>query len=283
MFEQRSSGHELKQGFYDYIVLELNRTPRTGEVYLTNLATLERFVCKPIEDVTADDLRTFKRSHYSQAYKQSVIVAARQFHAWGALEGLWERTSIMDVATPRNPREPKAPISFDTARLLMDSVRTPLELRATYLGLYAGLRVHESALIDSDRWTGNCLTFIGKGGRKRSVPVHKELSSRRAEILCVTPASKNVLIDAFTRLRDRVMARDLDRKLVSTHSLRRTFATAVYDAGAPWEVVQKLLGHGGDVTALYARISWERLVEGIGGIDYNSGQPEQLSLFRNIG
>lgn len=269
---------DLKQGFYDYTVKELGRSPRTGEVYLTNLKTLERFTSKPIEKVTADDLREFKKTDYSPAYKQSVIVAARQFHAWGAMEGHWPRNGIMDIPTPRNPREHRAPLSVPEARRLLDAARTPAEVRATYLGLYAGTRAFESASIRAENW-GDRLTFTGKGAKKRSVPVHPCLQEMRDAILAETPASKDVLIDAFTHLRDRIDARDLEGKPATTHSLRRTFASQVYDRGAPWEVVQKLLGHGGDVTSFYARITWDKLVSAVMSLDYSLDVPVQLSLF----
>lgn len=271
---------ELKQGFYDYLVKELGRAPRTGEIYLTNLGVLERITGKPISRVTADDLREFKRTDYSPAYKQSIVVAVRQFHAWGALEGYWDRNGIADVPTPRNPRDPRPPMSVAEAHRMLTEARNPLEKRAVGLGFYAGTRAIESAeRIGPREWQPDRLTFVGKGNKKRSVPVHPELALIRDEILSEQPGSKDVLIGAFTRLRDRIDASDVEGKPATTHSARRTFASQVYDLGAPWEVVQKLLGHGGDVTGFYAEIVWAKLVDAVAPLDYSVKVPVQMHLF----
>lgn len=82
----------------------------------------------------------------------------------------------------------------------------------------------------------------------------------------------------FAYLRNRLRLTDLEGGLVTPHTLRRTFASTMYEAGAPWEVCARALGHGEDVTALYARISWDRLEKAVGNVRYWDGVPRQLEF-----
>jgi site-specific recombinase XerD len=266
--------------FASYLTDELGRSPLTARGYSYALRCISRWAEKPPWEITASDLRAFKRhTDYSPATKQHVVVAVHAFHEWGVLEEHWKLNGLMAVKTPKTPFRPRPPISSHSARILLENCSTPLEYRVVYLGLYSGCRISESTNMDRSHDHGDRLTFIGKGGKTRTVPIHPELKDKLPTIWSIKPASVGVLQSAMQRLRDKFESKDLEGRKTSSHSLRRTFATTMYDAGVPFEVVARLLGHGEDVTALYARISFDRLKDAVSQVDYYGGEPVQLALF----
>lgn len=270
----------LLTGFTSYQIGELGNSQRTASSYRYSLKCIQRWTGKALADISANDLRAFKRqAPFKPATKQQIVVALHQFHKWGALEGHWPINGIMAVPTPKVPRHQRAPLSLDAARVLLTAAVRPLEKRVVLLGLYAGTRIHEAARMDESHLRGDVLVFIGKGNKKRKVPVHPELAAELDEIFSFAPSSEQVLHSAFSRLRSRVSILDEDGDVVTSHTLRRTCATVMYDNGVGWEVVSKILGHGEDVTARYTKISVEQMREAIGRIDYYRGLPVQGVLF----
>lgn len=266
--------------FADYVLLEAGLAPRTADNYVKDLRRVVGFTGKPIMDTTADDLRRLVREYpCANATKSRTVVSCRQFFSWAALEGYRDLDSIVVVRTPKVIRHPKPSISHETARLLLASCRTPLEYRVIHLGLYAGLRIAESASVEGAMWQRDRLKIIGKGRKPRVVPVHPELHKVSHLILEFTPKSVGVLHSALMRVRSRIGAYDTEGNLVKSHALRRTFGQTLYDSGAPWEVVRKVLGHGSEVTDLYVRVKFSDLRSHVQGVSYFSGQPVQLGLF----
>lgn len=266
--------------FRVYLVDELGRSPRTAESYGWSLRCLENWAKKPADELTSEDLRAFKRgADYAPSTVQGVVVALRSFHEWGALEGYWKLNGIRAVKTPRVVSPPKPPVSMETARILIESCRTALETRVVFCGLFAGLRISESANLTEREWRFDRLKLVGKGRKQREIPLHPELHKRKAEILSSVPSSAGVLHSSLDRLRTRTNARDLDGNPVPSHGLRRTFASTLYEQGTPYEIVGKLLGHGQDVTARYARLPWDRMEAHVKALNYYEGEATQLCLF----
>lgn len=283
VFRAKHRTEDLLGGFHDYTVAELGRAQTTADSYVKALLCLERWVDKPLCKVDSDDLRRFKREardQYAGTSIQQVVVAMRQFHKWGALEGHWPLNGIAAVPTPRRTMIPKPPLAFSAAIALMSACHSSLHFRVVFLGLYAGLRIAESASVTEREWFGDRLTIIGKGSKQRQVPVHPELAKVRPIILESKPATTAVLLSAMQRLRNKARVCDIQGNPASSHSLRRTFADALYDKFAvPQEVVGAILGHGKKVTEFYAPVRFDRMREAVDLLDYSYGSPVQLSLF----
>ena len=273
----------LLDGFSAYEVGELGNSPRTAVSYSYSLKCLARWSGRDLFTLGskgANDLRAFKReADYKNTTKQQVVVAMHRFHEWGAQEGLWELNGILAVPSPKVRLPLKAPLSLESARRVIEEAKRPLEKRVVLLGLYAGCRISESAEMDETHLAGGWLTFTGKGNKKRRVPVHPELANEIDDVLSFRPSSKQVLHSSFARLRDRIGLLDEEGETATSHTLRRTCGSALYDAGVPWEVVARLLGHGADVTARYAKIRPDVLKDSIAKLDYYKGQPVQGTLF----
>lgn len=275
--------HVLKL-FGEYLLLELARSAQTVRGYHQQLVAVARMTGKPICLVSVEDVRyRVKRDTEAALSTKNLRIAAfRQLHMWGLLEKeKWADPAMLGVKSlPYPKRMPKPPIGLMDARKLLANCRTANEYRVCYLGLFGGLRVSESASLEGTNLFGDAMTFVGKGNKERTVPVHPELRKVMPEILARKPRSKEVLMGAFAEMRDRLGVTDLKGKPATSHSLRRTCADFMYDrADVPREVVKAILGHGSSVTDLYAPVRIGKMRQAIEAIDYTLGEPVQLSFW----
>lgn len=264
---------DLLKEFEEYALFELGRRPSTVTAYLHRYGRLQAVIGKPIEVIAAngtDDLRELKRNVL--AGKGPVqpntlrgwIVGIHQLHLFGYIEGYWERNGVMDVKVPPVDEQALPPVSRGEARVLQGSCRRPLEFRLIFPGLFAGMRIGNSALLEGPMWKDGWLDFKNeKTRRKQRVPVHPKLAAVMWDVLASRPTDTSTLQRVKRRLEKRTGVRFV------SHQLRRRFAASLYDNGNPDEVVKDLLGHKGDVTRLYAPVSDQRKLDAIaGGIDY---------------
>ncbi len=138
--------------------------------------------------------------------------------------------------------------------------------------LYAcGLRVSELVGLDLGDVDvdGRVVEVLGKGGRRRRVPVHRRATAAVRAWLAVrdvlaadgTPA---LFVNQHgRRLGVRDVARLVRRRApvpTHPHAVRHSFATHLLDGGADLRVVQELLGHRSvQTTQVYTHVSKERL------------------------
>lgn len=284
MLQRRASDEDVQKDFGDYLLLEEGRSEETVRGYCQQQKAVARMLAKRIVEVSPTDLRYEVKRDMSCALstKQLRITSYRQLHMWALLdERKWANPAMLGVKSPKSPRRlAKPPISLFDARKLLANCQNPNEYRVVYLGLYAGLRVCESARITEGQVHGDRLVFVGKGDKERTVPIHPELAKVLPEFLAHVPKSKGVLMDRMTKMRDRLRVFDLKGRPASTHSLRRTCADFLYDKlSVEREVVKMILGHGGEVTDVYAPVRFPKMAEAMGRLDYNLGEPIQLALF----
>ena len=259
-----------------------NLSERSIRTYIWGIRAVTTQVGKPIWELTADDVMSFmeSRSHSPRTTNQ-MVTAVKQGHKWAAVKGLCKMNGVLAVSPPKLPKQKqKPPVSLDTARRLLEAARTAYEVRVVWLALYAGTRISESADMAPKHFVGDRLRFVGKGGTERDVPVHPELEARLPFIFSQGPCSMSTLDTTMRRLRDRTGACDTFGYPATSHALRRTCGTAMYNAGVSWEVADTILGHALPGQGVrYIEIAWEKLVAAVRLLDYYAGVPSQLSLF----
>jgi integrase/recombinase XerD len=253
----------LRARFFEYLVDERNLSPMTAYTYENSLRRLERFLGKPAETFTSDDLRRFLReSPLHPQTKNSSAVGMKAFHRWGSLEGEWPLNGISEVPGPKVIHDPKECLTTVEARTLLQVVRRPNEARLLFLGLYAGLRVGEMARVDADCWRDDRLRFVGKGRKTREVPVLPELAAKR-ELILSRGSSDSSLKQV---VRSLVYLTGIQ---FSSHTLRRTFAVHLSEDGVPREVIGALLGHApASVTETYAPVRWAEKLDAMDMLSY---------------
>lgn len=276
---RQPSDDEFFAEFRGYLVGVLGRSPATAKGYTGMGRRAAKIMGKPVLKIDSDDLiAVITQKDWKPATKRSLVVAWHSIDKFARMRGYGGRNGISDLQTPSVPRNKKPPISMPNAYRLLAHVETSIQTRVAYLGLYAGLRIEESTNVTDATWLPDRLVIMGKGQKKRSVPVHPELAKARDLILARPPSSKTSAGVIFGRLRDRLDLRDVEGEPATPHSLRRTFATTLYAEGVPWERVQKLLGHDLGVTDDYVQMAFEALDEDVQKVEYRSGEPVQLSL-----
>lgn len=259
--------NDLVDRFALYLSGELHRTEGTVRQYLYRIRFLEEWTGKPIEEVTADDLRRLKANPqgYSSSHIKSMIVTLRQFHSWGVLEGLWQPGSIAALKVPKEDCRESAPLPDDKARTLLEKAEGSLETRLVYLGLYAGMRIGESASLTDEEWQDGWLRFRGeKTNKLREVPVHPDLADERDAILSYATPHKASMQKAKERLEKRVGFAFI------SHQLRKSFSSKLHDEGVSDRVVKDLIGHTQDVTGRYIVVSRRMKQQAIAKLDWHA-------------
>jgi len=133
-----------------------------------------------------------------------------------------------------------------------------------------GLRVSELSGLDCGDVdvAAAVVEVLGKGGRRRRLPMHQrcaEAVRRWLEVRsALAPATDALFVNRHAgRLGPRDVYRIVRRRSpvpTHPHALRHTFATHLLDGGADLRVVQELLGHQSvRTTQVYTHVSKERL------------------------
>jgi site-specific recombinase XerD len=253
-----------RKDFAHYLVGERNLSASTAFTYEQGLMRFERFSGLPAEDATVEETRRFLReSDYNPATKNATLVALKAYHRWGAhLEKRWKSKGVEAVVGPKQVRQPKPCLSPEEAAELIAVCKRPNEYRLVYLGLYGGLRISEAASIGEAEWLADRLRFVGKGRKRRDVPIVRELQSVKGQILAneTTAGTMKHVVRSLSHVTGVQF---------TSHTLRRTFAVSLSEKGVPREVIGTLLGHAPvSVTETYAPVRWQELVDAMEELEY---------------
>ena len=258
-----------------------NLSERTVTTYLWGLKVITEWTGKGPWQITPQDLLAFMQgSTYPPTTTAQIVTAAKVGHKWSAVMGLCKLNGVMAIQPPKTRKPKKAPpVSLETARKMLTAAQSPTEKRVTFLPFYAGTRIGEAADMRKTHDGGDRLRFVGKGSIERDVPIHPLLREVLEKIFSVSPA-RSTAGQTFQRLRDRVGALDIMGRPATPHSARRTCGQTMYNAGAPWEVADSVLGHAlPGAGSRYIDIGWDLQVDAVNRIDYYAGLAVQLPLW----
>lgn len=129
--------------------------------------------------------------------------------------------------------------------------------------LETGMRVSELASLRKDQisWQRDCITTIGKGGKRRVIPM-----SKRTRFYLTEFFMDQNKIKWGSRWIQTIVKRVADRtsimKKVSPHVLRHTFAVCYLHRGGNIRALQGILGHSHiQTTDVYLNYSGERVLD----------------------
>ncbi|MFC1774948.1 tyrosine-type recombinase/integrase [Nanoarchaeota archaeon] len=130
--------------------------------------------------------------------------------------------------------------------------------------LETGMRVSELANLKEDQisWQRSCITTIGKGGRRRVIPLSNLARHYLTE--CFTQGMNRFHLAARTiqKYVKVVADRARIRKPVSPHVLRHTFAVSYLHRGGNIRALQEILGHSSLMTTdIYLNYSGQRVID----------------------
>jgi len=174
--------------------------------------------------------------------RQGHLAGLRGFYRWAVAMDYADRDPTVLIPGYHVPRPSKLPVP---EHVLADALsraddRTTL---AVLLGAYQGLRRAEIAAVHSNDVAGEWLTVLGKGRRRRRVPIHPLLRDRLAALdgwAFPSPRCPGEHVSGGTIAR---WVNDALGEGWTPHSLRRRLGTRSYRASRDIRAVQQILGH----------------------------------------
>lgn len=173
---------------------------------------------------------------------------------------------MVKVPRPKAPRGMPRPVSPQSVHACLAIVNRRRTRAMFVLAVAAGLRVHEIAKVRGADVDDALLHVAGKGGRRRSIPVHPMLAAEAARMPRLglwfpsyQDSSQPVTPGNVSKVLSGVMSR---AGVAGTpHALRHFFATeALRSSGGNLRVVQHLLGHASvATTAVYTDVASDEL------------------------
>ncbi len=201
---------------------------------------------------------------------QRRLTSLRSFGRWAGLGDV-----LKDYIAPQPGRAVPHPLpeGFKGVQALIDVARDEQQKALIALCGYAGLRVGEALSVTCD-WIDvqeMLITVRGKGDKTRIIPISdrcwKNIAS--AYVLALQIRRGDWRLIQYTDSGARALIRTLGRKAglqrpISSHDLRATFGTEVYNHCNDLRAAQELLGHASSqTTETYTGISISTMREAI--------------------
>jgi integrase/recombinase XerC len=239
------------------------------------------------------DVRAFMAARRAQGVGSRSLMrglaGARSFVRFLEREGQGTLGALAAVRAPKVTRGLPKPLPVAAAKRLADAgLRVGEEREAWILArdaavmalLYgSGLRIAEALSLKRAAVpapdTGDTITVIGKGGKRRMVPVLHQVLTLIADYtaLCPYDLADNAPLFVGARggpLSPRIVQLAMARlrgalglpETATPHALRHSFATHLLARGGDLRAIQELLGHASlSTTQVYTAVDTERLLE----------------------
>ena len=271
--QQAKANAELLQAYLSAKKIE-GCSEKTIGYYQSTIDTLFVAVCKPVCDVTTNDIRNYLSGYQEQRKVSRVTIDNMRrifssFFAWLEDEDFIVKSPVRRIHRVRTESLVKEVLTDENMEVLRDSCQEIRDIAMIDLLASTGMRVGELVNLnceDIDFHERQCVVF-GKGNKEREVyfnartKIHLQnyLSSRTDDnpalfVSLSNPHSRLSISGVEVRL--RTLGRKVNIAKVHPHKFRRTLATMAIDKGTPIEQVQRLLGHVKiDTTLHYAMVN----------------------------
>ena len=277
-----------------YLKLERNYSPNTLEAYQHDLLHLQNYCLtegKALLDITLDDLQHFAATLHEVGIGPSsqarILSGIRSFYRFLLLDGFIENDPTELLESPHLGEH--LPEVLSTAEI--DQIEASIDLskweghrnRAIIEVLFScGLRVSELVTLKlSDLFLDEgYVRIFGKGSKERLVPIsnraihelnlwfddrnHMKIKPGEEDFVFLNRRGAHLTrVMIFIMLRQQAELAGI-KKVISPHTLRHSFATALLEGGADLRVIQALLGHESiGTTEIYTHIDTTALREAI--------------------
>jgi len=158
-------------------------------------------------------------------------------------------------------REPLEDEEIDVLRQACNSFEESLIVNVL---LETGMRVSELAKLKKEQisWQRDCITTIGKGGKRRVIPMSKKTRFYLSEYFSAGKEKMEWGSRWIQKIVKRVAEKAQILKKVSPHVLRHTFAVCYLHRGGNVRALQEILGHSHiQTTDVYLNYSDVRVLD----------------------
>ena len=281
--------------FLKFIKMRFNMT---NEEEFSNI-TIKDIQLSTIKKIKLDDIHAFL-SYLTTTYHSKAATRARKassirvfFNYLCAKANLIEVNPAQNLETPKLDRRLPKFLSLEDSKKLLnvtaneDNRNSKRDYAIITLFLNCGMRLAELVGININDidFSENRMTVIGKGNKERTVYLNKACVNAVKDYLSVRPKegiktdkfnSKNALFLSERKERisrrtvqhivdKELLAAGLDTKKYSTHKLRHTAATLMYQYGnVDIRALQEVLGHESiSTTEIYTHVANEQARDAI--------------------
>ena len=264
----------LRQRMIDDMTLrKLN--PKTQDAYIRSVIKLTRFLGRPPDAASPEDLRRFQlhlAQHGVSSQTINATITGLRFFFETTLD---DHQALSKMSTVREPRKLPVVLSPDEVRRLLEAT-TNIKYKAALATAYgAGLRASEVThlkVTDIDSQRMMIRVEQGKGSKDRNAMLPPALLVLLRHWWRVAQAQRRMLKGGWlfpgqnpvnplsTRQLRRAMEASVTLagldKHVSLHGLRHAFATHLLEQGVDIRLIQVLLGHKKlETTAMYSHVA----------------------------
>lgn len=254
-------------------LLGKGRSRHTTKAYSTDLrvllseVNLSEIHQEEFEEIGQNWL-TANRRRVAAKTTQRRLTSLRAWARWAGWGSLFE-----DYSTPTPPQAIPHPLPEGiegVERLISFSSKPEYSALIALCGM-CGLRIQEALYVRPSHINikAMTLTVYGKGDKQRIVPISEKAWAAMANaVTSAFIAGDQPVVNLKDRFARRVIT-NLGRKAglrrpISSHDLRATFATEVFNRTLDRRVVQELLGHAhGDTTDVYIGRSEQQMREAV--------------------
>ena len=294
MKQNKKSEENIVKQYVRYLKLERNYSPNTLEAYQHDLLHLQNYCRSEGKDllgIELDDLQHFAATLHEVGIGPSsqarILSGIRSFYRFLLLDGFIENDPTELLESPHLGEH--LPEVLSTAEI--DQIEASIDLskweghrnRAIIEVLFScGLRVSELVTLKlSDLFLDDgYIRIFGKGSKERLVPIsgraigELNLWFDDRNRMTIKPGEEDFVflnrrgahltrVMIFIMLRRQAEIAGI-KKVISPHTLRHSFATALLEGGADLRVIQALLGHESiGTTEIYTHIDTTALREAI--------------------
>ena len=288
-------------GWRAHLAAERRMSPKTVEAYERDVRQFLAFLAahfgeqptlKSLAAIEPRDVRAFMASRRSDGMGSRslmrVLAGARSFARYLERNGKGRVGALAAVRAPKLPKTLPKPLTATSARRLTDAdVRAGEEREPWVLArdaavlalLYgSGLRISEALGLTREAvpqaGKGDVITVLGKGNKKRMVPVLRRVLELIDEYVALCPydladekplfvgqkggpLSPRIVQLTMARLRGALGLAET----ATPHALRHSFATHLLARGGDLRAIQELLGHASlSTTQIYTAVDAEQLL-----------------------
>lgn len=247
---------------------ERGKSTNTVKCYATDLRMFLKGLDSlqvPQEQFESQAMRWLNETRATTAPKTTCrrLTSLRAFAKWAGWGNVLGEYS---PPTPSRGTPHPLPEGIDGVERLLEVCTNDKQRALVALCGYCGLRVAEALAVRPAHFnlTEMTLTVRGKGDRTRVVPVSAKAWEVLARPYIKHYESRTPLVglkDRFARrtITDLGLRAGLTRH-ISSHDLRSTFGTEVYDKTLDLRATQELLGHQSvETTQLYTAVSMDKM------------------------
>jgi integrase/recombinase XerD len=282
------SDNTVKEYYYDlrtffrYLKLQRGLVPKFADL---ETITIDDVDIDLIKTVTLNDLYgfisyvSFQRGNSNYAKARKVSALRSFFKFLHTKMRLLDTDPTSDLESPKISSRHPVHLSLDEARELLDVVEGDFRERdycILMLFLNCGLRLSELVGINISNIRYDTLTVIGKGNKERTVYLNDACIKAIQSYIRVRPKDGVKDRDALflSKRKQRISNKTvqyivkkyidkagLDTDKYSTHKLRHTAATLMYQHGdVDIRALQQILGHSNiSTTQIYTHVDDQRL------------------------